>query len=261
MISFIKKLSAVFFVLSLLISFTACQMGQSKKPAETSSSKAETESETTTVATTIEESESETTESTTTGNVFIINTKQDDLRLRETPSLDGKVLVGIPKGTKVVVEEESDGWSKVTYKGKTGWVKSDFLIQGASETESFESTALLPNDEDPEESNRYYVQETTPQKTTTTTTTKKVTTTKATTTNTRPQTPATVYIVIHGKTRNNMTIRKTVKPGESYTVDMAYKDVAKKYPGESFTIKGDSVINYDPECGVRNYYMNAYFDE
>ncbi|MCR5150104.1 MAG: SH3 domain-containing protein [Clostridiales bacterium] len=234
-------------------------MGQSKQSEETSSSKAETEP-TTTVATTSEERKSETIESTSTYDVFIINTKQDDLRLREKPSLEGKVLVGIPKGTKVVVEEESDGWSKVTYKGKTGWVKSDFLISEISENENFESTALLLNDEESEYSNRYYISDKTKQKATTTTT-KKVTTTKPTTINTRPPTPATVYIVIHGKIRNNMTIMKKVKPGESYTVDMAYKDVAKKYPGEPFTIKGDSVINYDPEGGIRNYYMNAYFEE
>ncbi|MBC1525764.1 SH3 domain-containing protein [Listeria booriae] len=38
-----------------------------------------------------------------------------------------KVLGVLKKGEKVTVVKESRGWSQVTYKGKTGYVATQFL--------------------------------------------------------------------------------------------------------------------------------------
>lgn len=50
-----------------------------------------------------------------------------NLNLRSTTSTNGKILVVIPKNTKVTVATERSGWSQVAYAGKTGWVSSAYL--------------------------------------------------------------------------------------------------------------------------------------
>jgi uncharacterized protein YgiM (DUF1202 family) len=52
------------------------------------------------------------------------------LKLRETPGTDGKILVELNKGAKLTVSEIRDGWYHVTYvpsKGKPaiGWVTAN----------------------------------------------------------------------------------------------------------------------------------------
>lgn len=49
------------------------------------------------------------------------------LNMRTLPSTQGKVLVTIPKNTKVDSNVRSNGWYKVSYKGKTGWVSGSYL--------------------------------------------------------------------------------------------------------------------------------------
>ncbi|MFI8631132.1 SH3 domain-containing protein [Microbacterium sp. NPDC077663] len=56
-----------------------------------------------------------------------VKTTTAALNLRDQPSTSGKVMVVIPKGTKVTVTASSGIWRKTTYQGKTGWVSSDFL--------------------------------------------------------------------------------------------------------------------------------------
>lgn len=50
------------------------------------------------------------------------------INLRSQPSLAGAVLLVIPAGAHVGYQgEEQDGFTKVSYAGKIGWAKSDFL--------------------------------------------------------------------------------------------------------------------------------------
>ncbi|MDT3317899.1 SH3 domain-containing protein [Microbacterium sp. KSW4-11] len=56
-----------------------------------------------------------------------VKTTTSALNLRQTPSTSGKILVVIPKGTKVTITASSGIWRKTTFQGKTGWVSSDFL--------------------------------------------------------------------------------------------------------------------------------------
>ena len=251
--SFFKELSIVFLVMTLLLSIASCQLS-SKQSTKATTTTTESATESTTTETTSEKSESETTEPTTQSVIFVVNTNKDDLRLRKEPSLDADVLVGIPKDTEVVVEEEYDGWSKVTYKGKIGWVKSDYLI-ASSETGNDESKALFPNDESSETSSRYYTPETTKSKTTT----RKETTTKKTTTKvTKAPKPATVEIICN-KDYSNVTVK--IDPGSTYTADMAYKDVSRIHNTRNnrhITIKGSNIYNAEP---AKTYYFHADFAE
>ncbi|MGA6126315.1 MULTISPECIES: SH3 domain-containing protein [unclassified Microbacterium] len=56
-----------------------------------------------------------------------VKTTTSALNLRQTPSTSGKILVVIPKGTKVTTTASSGIWRKTSFQGKTGWVSSDFL--------------------------------------------------------------------------------------------------------------------------------------
>ena len=240
----------------LVLCLASCQLG-SKQASQTTIAANETESESSTSATSIEDTKNETTEttteSTTANRVYIVNTNQDALRLRKEPNLDGEVLASLPKGTKVVVEDESDGWSKVTYKGKTGWVKSDFLIEEslADSDDTVEATTKSGGTTSPGYTS------TTKDKTTTT---KKETTKKETTEHTNVRTPARVTIVFIGRGLTP-SMDKTVWPGDSYTVEMARKDIARRFPGEPFKLKGEDIINYDPGHSPHNYKMIAYFGD
>ncbi|MGA6095253.1 SH3 domain-containing protein, partial [Microbacterium sp. NPDC079356] len=56
-----------------------------------------------------------------------VKTTTAALNLRDQPSTSGKILVVIPKGTKVTTTASSGIWRKTSFQGKTGWVSSDFL--------------------------------------------------------------------------------------------------------------------------------------
>lgn len=52
----------------------------------------------------------------------------DELRLREQPGTDANVLDTLAAGTKVVVLEDAvDGWFKISWQGKTGYVSANYL--------------------------------------------------------------------------------------------------------------------------------------
>ena len=49
------------------------------------------------------------------------------LRLRESPSINGKVLDAYPRGTRVTILKKGSEWTKVQVHGKTGYMKTDLL--------------------------------------------------------------------------------------------------------------------------------------
>ncbi len=51
----------------------------------------------------------------------------ENLNLRSTASVAGKILLTIPKGSKVTVLSESGGWANLIYNGKTGYSSSAYL--------------------------------------------------------------------------------------------------------------------------------------
>ena len=62
--------------------------------------------------------------------------KANELRLREEPSTSGKEIMMLKLNTEVTVEALSQGsdrtWTKVTYNGKTGYVKTQYLKASSS---------------------------------------------------------------------------------------------------------------------------------
>ena len=51
----------------------------------------------------------------------------DLLNLRAEASLDCAVIAQLPRNTFLLVEETSNGWSRVVYNGKTGYVASQYI--------------------------------------------------------------------------------------------------------------------------------------
>ncbi|MBW8383577.1 MAG: SH3 domain-containing protein, partial [Youngiibacter sp.] len=52
-----------------------------------------------------------------------------NLNMRTGPGTSYGIIVTIPKDSSVTAEAESNGWVKVTYSGKTGYVASQYLTQ------------------------------------------------------------------------------------------------------------------------------------
>ena len=46
------------------------------------------------------------------------------MNFRATPGMDGRIMGGVPAGTKVQLLGSSNGWDKIVYNGVTGWIAS-----------------------------------------------------------------------------------------------------------------------------------------
>ncbi|WP_180955190.1 N-acetylmuramoyl-L-alanine amidase [Peribacillus deserti] len=64
------------------------------------------------------------------------------LNIRHNPDIQSEVIGSLPNRAIVHVYEEKNGWVKVSYNGKTGWIASQFLYQsvGQNTTQVSEST-------------------------------------------------------------------------------------------------------------------------
>lgn len=56
-----------------------------------------------------------------------VNTEGDNLNIRGGAGTQFDIVGSIPNGTVVPVEGVSDGWLKVTYKGATGYISTDYV--------------------------------------------------------------------------------------------------------------------------------------
>ncbi len=54
-----------------------------------------------------------------------VQIKRDWLRVRDAPSLQGRVLVDLPGGTELIVLEERGNWLRIARP--TGWVNEDYV--------------------------------------------------------------------------------------------------------------------------------------
>ena len=54
------------------------------------------------------------------------------VRLRESASEKARVLDAYPKGTQIKVLKKEGDWSKVSVRGKTGYMQNSFISTGAS---------------------------------------------------------------------------------------------------------------------------------
>ena len=73
-------------------------------------------------------SSSNSTDGNATSKVESKKIKGDSVRLRKGQGTDSAILATMDKGSTVkVIEEYSNGWSKVEYDGQTGYIKSEFI--------------------------------------------------------------------------------------------------------------------------------------
>ncbi|MBR6334708.1 MAG: SH3 domain-containing protein, partial [Clostridia bacterium] len=76
--------------------------------------------------------------------LYFVNTKQDALRVRSEPDENSNILNSLPKGTKVLVVDNKNGWSQIEYESIWGWVKSEYLKQAsANEIKNTDRIALF----------------------------------------------------------------------------------------------------------------------
>ena len=54
-------------------------------------------------------------------------TPKGPLNMRKTPDDKGKLMDSVPNKSLVEVDEVGETWTKITYKKKTGYVKTEFL--------------------------------------------------------------------------------------------------------------------------------------
>lgn len=62
-------------------------------------------------------------------NLYSVRTSGSDLRVRAGPGTSYAVKDGVSNGTIIHVRERRNGWAKVIYSGKSGWVDSRFIAQ------------------------------------------------------------------------------------------------------------------------------------
>ena len=58
---------------------------------------------------------------------YMVNTKNDPLRLRAEPTTKSETLALIPKGTVIDVSKTENGWAYTTYDSKDGWCSMSYL--------------------------------------------------------------------------------------------------------------------------------------
>lgn len=63
-----------------------------------------------------------------------------NLNVRSTPSLNGKVLGKLAKGTTVTIHSEKTGWVEITFNGQHAWVSSEFVSTQSASTSTASST-------------------------------------------------------------------------------------------------------------------------
>ncbi|MFA7693839.1 MAG: SH3 domain-containing protein [Candidatus Hydrogenedentes bacterium] len=63
-------------------------------------------------------------------NIGIVNTAQDALNLRESPSLNAGIIEKLPRGSKVLVinrPKENKPWVEILFEEQVGWVHGQYL--------------------------------------------------------------------------------------------------------------------------------------
>lgn len=89
------------------------------------------------------------------GMAVVAHTDGDGLNLRDAPSLDGAVLLGMPEGAIVTVLEtglsdDSDLiWSRISYDGVEGYSASDFLDSAPDQTAPADNAPAEQPEPDP----------------------------------------------------------------------------------------------------------------
>lgn len=66
-----------------------------------------------------------------------VNTNSANLNLRSSPSTNSAILAKMPKGSSVtVLNNEGNGWYRISYKGITGYASSRYIAVNNTQTSS-----------------------------------------------------------------------------------------------------------------------------
>ena len=71
------------------------------------------------------------------GDTYTVNVSS--VNIRSSASTDAKVITRASRGENVEVTGTSGDWYKVKYKGDTGYIRKDMLVEGTSATSSSSS--------------------------------------------------------------------------------------------------------------------------
>lgn len=66
------------------------------------------------------------------GTTYYVKVNSGSLNMRNKPATSGKVVAKLPKNQLVTVSSQSKGWAKVSTKGKTGYVSSQYIAPKAA---------------------------------------------------------------------------------------------------------------------------------
>ena len=73
-----------------------------------------------------------------------VETGKGALNARKKPNSKATIVIKVPNGSKVELLENEGEWSRIKYKGKTGYVKSDFLSDKPRVEEKAEEEEVKP---------------------------------------------------------------------------------------------------------------------
>ena len=66
------------------------------------------------------------------GKTYYVKVNSGKLNVRKKPSTSGAIISKLSKGQAVTVTSQSKGWSKISVKGKKGYVSSKYIVAKAS---------------------------------------------------------------------------------------------------------------------------------
>lgn len=70
------------------------------------------------------------------GTAYHVNVSTGTLNVRNQPSTSGKVIATLAKNFNVTVTSQGNGWARISYSGKIGYVSSKYIAPGSTVTKA-----------------------------------------------------------------------------------------------------------------------------
>ncbi|WP_026693983.1 N-acetylmuramoyl-L-alanine amidase [Peribacillus kribbensis] len=67
------------------------------------------------------------------------------LHIRSTPDIHSSVIGSLPDRSEISIDTVRNGWARISYGGKNGWVASQFLFKSTKENHSHPQSAAIKN--------------------------------------------------------------------------------------------------------------------
>jgi hypothetical protein len=76
-----------------------------------------------------------------------------EVQLQKSPATDSAVLARIPRGSAVAIGNCTDGWCRVTWNGRDGYVLAKHTLPGRLATRTADPGRPAADDDSPEDGN------------------------------------------------------------------------------------------------------------